>query len=138
MVDAEDNTRGVLVDFDLTHRNEDRPQPPTSRHRTGTLPFLALDLLQDTDGYPHYHRHDVESFYYVLVWTAGQYNEGVEKTNTSVFQEWCGGTWTSMYNHKFVFLGGGYNNWQPSHAFLRDIQDSKSALWRTQLGSRRS
>lgn len=39
----------VLIDFDLAVRvNDDgEPQGPTSRHRTGTLPYMAYELLED-------------------------------------------------------------------------------------------
>ncbi|TCD63012.1 hypothetical protein EIP91_006104, partial [Steccherinum ochraceum] len=38
------------------------------RTRTGTSPFMALDLLEQGAIPPHRYRHDLESFFWVLVW----------------------------------------------------------------------
>ncbi|THH31243.1 hypothetical protein EUX98_g2952 [Antrodiella citrinella] len=38
------------------------------RYRTGTGPFIALDLLKFTRVPMHLYRHDLESFFWVLVW----------------------------------------------------------------------
>lgn len=38
------------------------------RYRTGTGPFMALDLLQYEQVLTHLYRHDLESFYWLLVW----------------------------------------------------------------------
>ncbi|KAJ7243568.1 hypothetical protein B0H12DRAFT_1188494 [Mycena haematopus] len=56
---------GVLNDFDLALRLEHKP-PSTSKHRTGTKPYMAIDLLVPEPPY-HLYRHDLESFLYVLV-----------------------------------------------------------------------
>lgn len=39
-----------------------------ARYRTGTGPFMAIDLLVEQDIPYHQYRHDLESFFYVLVW----------------------------------------------------------------------
>ena len=36
-----------------------------ARHQTGTMEFMAIEVLQGID---HTYRHDLESFFYVLVW----------------------------------------------------------------------
>lgn len=41
--------------------------------RTGTRPFMVLDLLV-TNTPPHLYRHDLESFLYILVWAGLHYN----------------------------------------------------------------
>ncbi|KAG7447164.1 uncharacterized protein BT62DRAFT_893017 [Guyanagaster necrorhizus] len=60
--------RGVLNDFDLSaYRHE---TGPSSRQRTGTLPYMAFELLNnDNNGHPpkHLYRHDVESIFYVIL-----------------------------------------------------------------------
>ncbi|KAG7447144.1 uncharacterized protein BT62DRAFT_844081, partial [Guyanagaster necrorhizus] len=60
--------RGVLNDFDLSaYRHE---TGPSSRQRTGTLPYMAFELLiNDENGHPpkHLYRHDVESIFYVIL-----------------------------------------------------------------------
>ncbi|OCH85098.1 hypothetical protein OBBRIDRAFT_839214 [Obba rivulosa] len=57
-------------------QNSEELRRRQARHRTGTGPFMAIDLLQDpepgTRAPCHEYRHDLESFFYVIVWfTAG-------------------------------------------------------------------
>jgi hypothetical protein len=62
----ETNKRGVLND--LAHWTTQRR--PTGTERTGTRPFMALDLLTDEawDGkVERLYRHDCESFVWVLL-----------------------------------------------------------------------
>ncbi|KAL4242376.1 hypothetical protein ABKN59_011975 [Abortiporus biennis] len=45
------------------------------RFRTGTVPFMALDILKSTPRTPiHVYRYDLESFFYVLVWFCAGFN----------------------------------------------------------------
>ncbi|KAK0463593.1 uncharacterized protein EV420DRAFT_1264636 [Desarmillaria tabescens] len=59
---------GVLNDFDLaSYRSE---SGATSRHRTGTRPYMAFELLKnDKEGRPpkHLYRHDLESILYAIL-----------------------------------------------------------------------
>jgi serine/threonine protein kinase len=58
---------GVLNDFDLALRLSEGEPLSTSKHwRTGTKPYMAIDLLVSDPPY-HLYRHDLESFLYVLV-----------------------------------------------------------------------
>lgn len=67
---------GVLNDYDLaifTSKN----YSPSSKTRTGTQPFMAIDLL----GHPtdlHRYRHDLESLFYTLVYITARYHNGRE------------------------------------------------------------
>ncbi|KAJ6459433.1 hypothetical protein C8R47DRAFT_1226574 [Mycena vitilis] len=64
---SEDGTvYGVLNDYDLAEFYKSEPQPPSSKQRTGTKPYMAIDLLV-RDPPKHEYRHDLESFLYVLV-----------------------------------------------------------------------
>lgn len=62
--------RGVLNDFDLA-RSRSPERKPSSKDNTGTLPFMALDLL-DGGGFngkvQRLYRHDAESFTWCLVY----------------------------------------------------------------------
>ncbi|KAG2127278.1 uncharacterized protein EDB93DRAFT_1332694 [Suillus bovinus] len=61
---------GVLKDYDLSLI---KPDGPSGKECTGTVPFMALDLLQKKglEGkVMHKYRHDAESLVWVLVWTA--------------------------------------------------------------------
>ncbi|KAK7439851.1 hypothetical protein VKT23_017423 [Stygiomarasmius scandens] len=72
--DNDGRAKGVLNDWDLSSKIDEEGNVPTSdaKHRTGTLPFLALDLLR-TKPEHHLYRHDLESFLYVLLWAGLHY-----------------------------------------------------------------
>jgi hypothetical protein len=59
-----------LIDADLG-KSTDKLAVPSANHRTGTLPFMATDLLVDNPP-PHLYRYDLESFFYVLLWMCVQ------------------------------------------------------------------
>ena len=64
---------GVLNDFDLAAIMAVGERTPKKQgfERTGTLPFMALDLLRYPDGQiSHRFRHDLESCMWCLVWEA--------------------------------------------------------------------
>ncbi|KAH9478736.1 hypothetical protein JR316_0009196 [Psilocybe cubensis] len=68
--------------------SDGKPTTPSTgdHHITGTLPFMAGDLLKTPEDratfqltYPtiptyHLYRHDLESFFYILVWAATCYD----------------------------------------------------------------
>jgi hypothetical protein len=60
---------GFLIDLDLAIRR-DRLAASGASHRTGTPDFMAVGLL---DGNGHTARHDLESFFYVLLWLSTYY-----------------------------------------------------------------
>ncbi|KAG1811680.1 hypothetical protein EV424DRAFT_1419697 [Suillus variegatus] len=64
---------GVLNDYDLSLFQRDSPN---SLERTGTVPFMALDLLipkSMAGKVEHVYAHDAESFIWVLTWTCLRY-----------------------------------------------------------------
>ena len=65
---------GVLTDYDLASWTSSLTSDytKTSQQRTGTPPFMAFGLLDGSDGL-HLYRHDVESFFYVMLIMATQY-----------------------------------------------------------------
>jgi serine/threonine protein kinase len=87
-----DTKDGVLIDFDLASMN--KTGEPTGMDNTGTMPFMALDLLtkRGMEGQvKRLYRHDSESFAWVLLWICGRFEHGNEIENPP-FQEWlnCG------------------------------------------------
>jgi serine/threonine protein kinase len=63
---------GMLIDFDLAicaNRSS-----VSAHHRTGTIEFMAVDLLVGADDVIHSPRHDIESFFYVLLLLAIRYS----------------------------------------------------------------
>ena len=58
-----DGFHGMLIDLDLAKERDSGPSG--ARHQTGTLQFMAVEVLRRVD---HTYRHDLESFFYVLLW----------------------------------------------------------------------
>ena len=63
--------KGFLIDLDLAKELPPYVSPPTTpsslRRRTGTMFFMAIEILKGTAP-RHTWRHDLESFLYVLIW----------------------------------------------------------------------
>ncbi|KAF5388367.1 hypothetical protein D9615_000741 [Tricholomella constricta] len=70
------NVKGILNDWDMASYVEvnDEILLSTAKHRTGTVPFMAVDLLVDGTPPAHLYRHDLESFFYILIWAALHYD----------------------------------------------------------------
>ncbi|KAG6917059.1 hypothetical protein DXG01_004031 [Tephrocybe rancida] len=62
---ADGTKKGIMNDWDLAPVVDEN----AATHRTGTAPFVSKDLLVATPP-PHVYRHDLESFFYILVWAA--------------------------------------------------------------------
>ncbi|KAH0492118.1 hypothetical protein TgHK011_007084 [Trichoderma gracile] len=62
-----DGFKGMLIDLDLA--KEEGKGPSGARHRTGTMEFMAIEVLLGTS---HTYRHDLEAFFYVLIWLCGR------------------------------------------------------------------
>ncbi|KAK1251548.1 hypothetical protein MKX07_007027 [Trichoderma sp. CBMAI-0711] len=58
-----DGFKGMLIDLDLAKEKDSGPNG--ARHQTGTMHFMAVEVLRTAD---HTYRHDLESFLYVLLW----------------------------------------------------------------------
>ncbi|SJL09006.1 uncharacterized protein ARMOST_12382 [Armillaria ostoyae] len=107
---------GVLNDFDLS---SSLPlKEAASLHRTGTPPYMAYDLLGQSD-VGHLYRHDVEAFYYVLLMLCCRYEivqSGEGKVMRELqsdraelpFAQWFDRTksWTTLAYAKHTFLTG--------------------------------
>ncbi|KEP48718.1 kinase domain protein [Rhizoctonia solani 123E] len=81
-----------LIDADLG-KSVNKLGTPSSNHRTGTLPFMAIDLLVGAPP-PHLYRHDLESFFYVLVWICAEDYHGWHRVDSV----------TAMAEKKLYFL----------------------------------
>ena len=66
-----DCAKGVVNDWDMASHLDDKGEVPTStaHHHMGTIPFMACDLLVNKPPV-HIYRHDLELFFYILVWAA--------------------------------------------------------------------
>ncbi|KAJ7747934.1 hypothetical protein DFH07DRAFT_830621 [Mycena maculata] len=93
--------RGLLIDLDYSLVIEPGGErgPPATGHRTGTLPFMAVDVLCDGGNLPaHEPRHDLESMLYVLIWICVHYAGplNVERQNFNIvdseLRDWVSGS----------------------------------------------
>lgn len=74
---ADSSLRGFLIDLDLAKQlprpvaddgtsNSSNPASSSPRRRTGTMQFMAIEVLEGSA--QHTYRHDLESFLYVLIY----------------------------------------------------------------------
>ncbi len=93
---SDNKVSGVLNDFDLAIRIGQNTN--TSRQRTGTAPYMAIDILEASPPPVHLYRHDLESLYYVLVCV-------VCDRNHHDIQKWFNRTGQDMAVFKRAFFG---------------------------------
>ncbi|CAD6501077.1 BgTH12-06776 [Blumeria graminis f. sp. triticale] len=105
-----DDCCGVLIDLDLAMSLDDPNAAASSHILTGTMEFMALGILRanltrTNAGIKHSYRHDLESFFYVLVSTSMRFGWGDKKaTHLGLLGTWYKGTVQSMYNAKFTAI----------------------------------
>ena len=92
---------GILNDFDLAKLVAEMENEPASKHRIGTLPFVAIDIL-DGKNDPYLLRFDLESFLYVIMWIVARFEDGRDKYNS--LGEWLSGSPTLLRVQKFGLL----------------------------------
>jgi hypothetical protein len=105
-----DAVDGILNDWDMAAILTEERQVPlsTARHCTGTVPFMAIDLLRP-DPPAHLYRHDLESFFYILVWAAINYDlSSGERTVHNELKKWDD-TLDQSRVHKKDFLTDAYD-----------------------------
>jgi serine/threonine protein kinase len=78
--EKEGEPKGLLIDLDLAKELDSGPSG--ARHRTGTMEFMAIEVLE---GVAHTYRQDLESFFYVFLWVIVRYGQegvaGLPRTN---------------------------------------------------------
>lgn len=99
-VTLEGKPYGVLIDWDLAIDVEAKAgvgYAASASHRTGTGPFMAIDLLESPKDSPHFYRHDLESFFYILIWCAcGFLLGGVELQERMSIGSWAVEQWKGL------------------------------------------
>ncbi|KAG0699554.1 hypothetical protein DFH29DRAFT_1014270 [Suillus ampliporus] len=105
----------VLNDYDLSSLAI--TPGPQSNERTGTVPFMALDLLSpkgQRGQVKHLYRHDLESFMWVLVWVCLRYRNGVLlPPTTRPFDAWATTDAATCGEKKLWFLNN-FLDFEPS------------------------
>ena len=84
---GENDPKGFLIDLDLA-KPVDSTGSSGAPHRTGTMQFMAIEVLQSSA--THSWRHDLESFFYVLIWICVFYDGkgNVRKSRPNVLDGW--------------------------------------------------
>ncbi|KAJ3889011.1 protein kinase [Lentinula edodes] len=118
---------GVLNDFDLSSRVRDMDKGPTSKQRTGTRPFMSLDLLNpDWEG-GHLYRHDLESLFYIMLCLACRYEApGVPAPEPRPYSEWFSGTDADVLDNKSKVLLNALGKGPPVQAYFSGFEEG---LW---------
>ncbi|KAJ7204052.1 hypothetical protein GGX14DRAFT_369090, partial [Mycena pura] len=106
---------GVLNDFDLVVLWHKEPRS-TSKQRTGTEPYMAMDLLVTGPPPPHLYRFDLESLFYVIVHVVCQYHEG-KKIDNPPFDAWDHLGTEALHTIKTKFLANAMTT-KPKSNFL--------------------
>ena len=126
MVDASDPAQGVLIDLDFAARVTEHGDPLDGETfpPAGTLNFRAYDLLTPNKPLKAYYRHDLESFFYTLLWIQLHYVDGKEihHPRAKSFEFNFNGSWSPTQGQKEGFLLGGYfpSGYQLPPTSLRD------------------
>ncbi|KAJ8115636.1 hypothetical protein ONZ43_g4621 [Nemania bipapillata] len=100
--DMADGFNGMLIDLDLAKVRDSGPSG--ARHQAGTMRFMAVEVLRKTD---HTYRHDLESFFYVLLWMCARQSwrngfagGGEKPPKESILRRWEIGTFDSIADAK--------------------------------------
>ncbi|KAJ3534418.1 hypothetical protein NM688_g7141 [Phlebia brevispora] len=117
----------ILIDFDMAvvlPKDGNTPYTSSSRHRTGTLPFMAYELIRDAantagkgDWKPikHLLRHDFQSLFWVSLWCIlVLLTDGLSRDETEALLSkaklWEGSNLEYVADHKQVLCTGDLFN----------------------------
>ncbi|OJD19014.1 hypothetical protein ACJ73_08673 [Blastomyces percursus] len=100
-----DGYSGMLIDLDLA--KELGSGGTGARHQTDTMEFMAIEVLRNID---HTYRHDLESFFYVLIWQCARNSWKrssfrKDKPEHSLLKEWYTGSFEKIANAKVGRMG---------------------------------
>src|SRR5260370_9290220 len=104
MVNPSEPSMGILIDLNMAAHDKD-PDSGIKLELTplprGTIPFQAAELCYH-DPLPHtLYRHDLESFFFVLIWMVLYcVNEPIDLH----FGSWSTGAWSTIRTYKEGFL----------------------------------
>ncbi|KAK7680256.1 hypothetical protein QCA50_016765 [Cerrena zonata] len=134
MVDPE-SKKGVLVDFDLAtivHNDTEGSRPLHGNDRTGTMVFMALDLLDEEalqGKTPRLYRHDLESFCWVLLWICYCYDGG-KRTIHYPFKNWINTTPQTCQGARFAVLNNlKQARAEPSQSYAGYAEILEGLIW---------
>ncbi|KAI0858935.1 serine/threonine-protein kinase Sgk2 [Xylaria cubensis] len=104
--------KGMLIDLDMAVTDTNRSG---AQHRIGTTRFMAIEVLRKCD---HTYRHDLESFFYVLIWMCAHQSWrngfGAKKEvepESSLLRTWEVGTYEEIALSKSGDMTGNVSHW---------------------------
>ncbi|CAD6506402.1 BgTH12-07328 [Blumeria graminis f. sp. triticale] len=104
---TDDNSHGMLVDFDCSVKLKGDVAEDEELFLTGTMKFMALERLENANFLKstirRTYRHDLESFFYVLVVGSVEY-ESVGEGKSQNLDVWCVNETSSCYPHKLALI----------------------------------
>ncbi|EPQ49943.1 hypothetical protein GLOTRDRAFT_134419, partial [Gloeophyllum trabeum ATCC 11539] len=98
--------RGLLIDLDYAvEYPELGSRKPAQAARTGTAPFMAIELLNEGWNVPHKPEWDLESFLYVIIWICILYVGPCDRRSSKKIKEtplnaWMTGGYKLMWADK--------------------------------------
>ncbi|KAI0827171.1 hypothetical protein BC628DRAFT_207803 [Trametes gibbosa] len=146
----------ILNDFDLEIDTNDRDATgPTSQHRTGTLPFMAIEPLENmakpvgSQTVLHQLYHDYESLFWVALWSAMKternISDAMDKEIRAVVSRWETGDYETIAHRKnSLFTRNKLRklpftpSFQPLGWFLSDLFDTIVTAWQVMREEDRS
>jgi serine/threonine protein kinase len=102
----EGDPKGFLIDLDMASM-ADSETNSGALYRTGTLEFIAIGILDRTER--HTYRHDLESFFYVLLWICIKYDSAGNraKPGSAILEMWSSSPASAVKLHQ-ISLGFDY------------------------------
>ena len=99
--------KGMLIDTELG--KEIGSGRSGARHQTGTMEFMAIQVLQRV---AHTYRHDLESFFYVLLWICARRTwekeflcSAVDRPKRNILTKWYMGSFDDIADAKEHYMG---------------------------------
>lgn len=98
-----------MIDYDLAiFLLEDRSSPgASSKHRTGTGPYMARELLADApEGVVvhHVYAHELESWLYILLHVQLGCTNEIDQAREQLLKDWRSVSWQTISEKKQVFF----------------------------------
>ncbi|KAL1978374.1 hypothetical protein VTN31DRAFT_1233 [Thermomyces dupontii] len=90
----------MLIDMDLAKEVDGGRSG--ARYRTGTMEFMAIEVLLNVD---HTYRHDLEPFFYMLIWQCARRGWGEEWPTKSLLKNWYTGGYSDIATAKRGVVG---------------------------------
>jgi hypothetical protein len=120
--------KALVNDYDLAILDDGvGTREATSKHRTGTAPFMAIQLLDKRAplGVTHIYAYELESWFYILLHISLGYTHEVPKKD--LLRAWRSRSWDTIFDMKYLFI---IKDYEPVLAEVRNERLSiLSFLW---------